>query len=592
MLRSSEDAGRAQIFKGNYCQVSPLYGKASLARVALGDTNDDLHYCAIAAQLLCTGLLSYAQSHIGAIDPFFLDTAQERIILIGTQLDPGKFIITAELYELDCLASMTHQRVFAFSSYKSESTDSVGLFHVRTTHDFLDTWGPGFYIHDEKEPEKLRALQARSGYIYRRSAARHFHWDSKTLPPRDLTRSFDVNGLMMIGASSSAAATAVTSAGLPLNNVQIAANTITNSLQNLGVNVNCACRLNEQACRNRSGPFLHRLDTYPHAWRSTERSYGMQVSPPYVAVTATQTQTLILGTTLKGVALNMGDTDLIDFLEEYWGLQISLYTNVARRVTLRELVADLLPVFVDRTDQTTWKDLEANHQPRDNLQHVHDLHEWIGGLPADHRLYLRKQIRAILKTLSHTGYYDQGKEFIVAWPRQGDSWQGFTIDCSQNTCMRVFADATDCTTFAYITPLCLTTNIIACKNPTPTQPVLQPDSRLVGTRVGSDESHPDRNFWSRMLHLSTVSASGTPSSLQLKPGDAYHIRKMDKLLVVRVVPKPSTNANDGIHLVVSDSIIADPGRVKRLLGLGKKRCIREQRLDHDSMINVVIRAHD
>ncbi|KAI9662308.1 MAG: hypothetical protein M1821_008475 [Bathelium mastoideum] len=42
-----------------------------------------LQICALVIQFLCLGLLSYTQAHIGALQPFFLDTAQRQVVLLG-----------------------------------------------------------------------------------------------------------------------------------------------------------------------------------------------------------------------------------------------------------------------------------------------------------------------------------------------------------------------------------------------------------------------------------------------------------------------------------------------------------------------------
>lgn len=49
--------------------------------------------------------------------------------------------------------------------------------------------------------------------------------------------------------------------------------------------------------------------------------------------------------TLKQAKLESADNELIPFLEDPFGVQVSLCTGVSRRVTLRKMLADLMPVF-------------------------------------------------------------------------------------------------------------------------------------------------------------------------------------------------------------------------------------------------------
>lgn len=56
------------------------------------------------------------------------------------------------------------------------------------------------------------------------------------------------------------------------------------------------------------------------------------------------------GLSVKDVALAKPDEDLIQYLHEYWGVQLSCCTGVARRVLLRSLLADLVGLFYTRPD--------------------------------------------------------------------------------------------------------------------------------------------------------------------------------------------------------------------------------------------------
>ena len=51
--------------------------------------------------------------------------------------------------------------------------------------------------------------------------------------------------------------------------------------------------------------------------------------------------------TLKQRKLESADKELVPFLDNPFSIQVSLYTGVSRRVTLRKILADLIPVFAD-----------------------------------------------------------------------------------------------------------------------------------------------------------------------------------------------------------------------------------------------------
>lgn len=63
----------------------------------------------LALQFLCVGLLSYKQAHIGAIRPFFLDTAVRELYLLGgaRARDSELPFIHTRLEELTCLSPVT-----------------------------------------------------------------------------------------------------------------------------------------------------------------------------------------------------------------------------------------------------------------------------------------------------------------------------------------------------------------------------------------------------------------------------------------------------------------------------------------------------
>jgi hypothetical protein len=84
----------------------------------------------------------------------------------------------------------------------------------------------------------------------------------------------------------------------------------------------------------------------------------------YVQVQAAGAWRKIHGKTLKQCRCEEDDKTLILlFLDDLWGVQVSFGTGIARRVPLREMVADLLPVFTkafmsSRREMCLWDELE------------------------------------------------------------------------------------------------------------------------------------------------------------------------------------------------------------------------------------------
>ena len=110
------------------------------------------------------------------------------------------------------------------------------------------------------------------------------------------------------------------------------------------VTVNEKCSIDERKCWLDSCSALEPLGTFAARWELNERQGGIQAGQ-YVVGQFNQTWCKIQGKTLKQFQLEQEDDLLLPFLESTWGLQVSFCTSVARRVPLRELVADMLPIF-------------------------------------------------------------------------------------------------------------------------------------------------------------------------------------------------------------------------------------------------------
>ena len=288
----------------------------------------DLHYCALATQFLCVAFLSYLQAHIGPIDPFFLDTTQRKITLMGSHRLPGDGIISVDLVQLTWLGEMTQQPVLAFSPGVTTNLGTRRHDVLTNVENCLDTWGPGYLIHHEADPTKTHAIVINDGVVYMLDGEiSQFHRTRGRIPECTSHTEFNLSTTMRIGAA---------------------------------FRINESCCMNEAACRESSYYALWPLATSSGFWEVQDRQAGLQ-GGKYVSGSYKQTWKKVPGTTLKQYSLQQSDWRLIQFLDQHWGLQVSFCTSVARRVCLRELVADLSKIFVNPLEHHLWQELVLNH---------------------------------------------------------------------------------------------------------------------------------------------------------------------------------------------------------------------------------------
>ena len=535
-------------------------------RVSIPKTtpNADLHYCALAAQFLCAAFLSYIQAHVGSVDPFFLDTPQRKMVLLGSQRVSGDFAINAELVELTCLAEMTRQLVLAFSSGSTSRElcleNGTSRYDVLTNaEDFLDTWGPGYFIHNKASPSKIHAIAICGGFVSLvDSKTSRFHWAKGTLAESALQAAFEPHTIMRVGAA---------------------------------VSINENCCIDEAACRESSFCALEPLGTHEVFWEAQGRQAGFQ-GGQYLAGTYSQTWKKIPGITLKERKLEQPNCRLIHFLEQNWGLQVSFCTSVARRVSLRELVTDLLPMFINPLKQDAWQELVNDH----NIIHAFtqgNLFTWLCTLSPFLRDYVLTLVRTILEQLQHTGLDRQNTTLIIAWPQDGDVERGLKIPCRAQTCWaQVIADAEDCATFAYVTPKCLETNQVKCRG---SLRAWQNTSKMLVTEMSPSRPEGQLAATNDAVTTTPVSVMTTTARAttqwELEDKKTYYIKKRDSLLQVKV-ERPSSAISDVAHLVVASSDI--PRALwKRLLVREEERRnhrIRERQAMGDYAECVIIRA--
>ena len=145
------------------------------------DVDDILHLCSLAVQFLCLGFLSYSQAHIGALQPFFLDSPQRKIYLMGSRWFKNSGYVTAELRNLTCIGRMTRGPVLAFSMVQTNSPtlseNEIEHDLLTSAEDLLNTWGPGKFIIRKDFEENPCGIEIGGGIICAAdNSGKAFHW--------------------------------------------------------------------------------------------------------------------------------------------------------------------------------------------------------------------------------------------------------------------------------------------------------------------------------------------------------------------------------------------------------------------------------
>ncbi|KAF3916445.1 hypothetical protein ABW21_db0209022 [Orbilia brochopaga] len=526
--------------------------------------DETLSILSLATQFLTIGFLSYVQGHVGPIQPFFLDTPQRKVVLTGSgdscvsrfgsetseKSDPPIQCITLGLTDLTCLGNMTRGAVLAFREHRSLadalSFDEDGKFDVlATAEDILDTWGPGnFVIQSSPTLGKFPcAIRLRDGLIYATSneANTSLHWSDAVDIHRLQPIPFHPRAILLIGSP---------------------------------VEINSTCTIDENECWQKSHCAFENLDVHKHYWEHNETQGGYQAGN-YFLVQANWTKHKIPGSTFKQEILEQDPKMLVRYLNCLCGLQVSFCTGVARRVTLRELIADLFPVFTPIwiLDDAIRDELENHHNIPEAFRTA-TVQDHLKRLPKHLHTQVLTVIWNIVSCLRHTGIDPEGKFLSAAWLRAQDDGppRCLRISCNdrKNSWVHVLADSEDCATFAYISTNCLVTPEVPCRGPSPLWHNTTP---LLETAVLQHNENPSQ-----------------PLS-QLDNKRVYFFRKMDNLLRVSVDRQA---ASSSVTLLVGQSSIP-PRFARRFYVMEKHRWIRireKQRSSEDGVEQVTVLAKD
>jgi hypothetical protein len=325
--------------------------------------------------------------------------------------------------------------------------------------------------------------------------------------------------------------------------------------------VNSNCAIDEKESFRSSAPAFEKLGVQDHVWLHDESQIGVS-GGQYVLAQYNRTNHRRGGTTLKNSILDDVRNQLYlarDVLNDISGVQVSFCTGVARRVPLRVLMADLMPIIAEITphDQAMWNQLNDQEQAIQALRSC-DLPAWFQALSSHQANFIDQLVGKVLLMLEPTGVNEGGDELTLAWVYQRPPYRCFKMatNSKQNSWMRVLTDSSDCATFAYIITSCLETNNINCRGPSPCWHSTAPLLEIAVLRHNLQPSIP----LGPLEHKKT-----------------YFFKKMDSLLQVAVERQPGSSA---VSLYVSPSSIPAKFR-QRLYNMERMRSqvsrIRERR---------------
>ncbi|KAI0385257.1 hypothetical protein F5Y04DRAFT_208926 [Hypomontagnella monticulosa] len=303
---------------------------------AEGSTKACLHICALATQFLCVGLVSYAQAHVGPIQPFFLDTKLNTIHLLGISDYPPSGI-SVGLVGLACMGGMIRDQAIIFELLTIDVNETERerreYFISSNIGDLIDTWGPGELIVDRDSATRVLAIRLGGGVIWCPDSEESiFHWSQDLHPLLPELVSISNNTLLVIGSP---------------------------------VTYNQHCRHRKEQFQESSTCHFQQLGTSKPHWAPSEIQFGLQ-GGQYAVFQGNVTWQKVPGRTLKQSRLEQSDDMLVSFLDDLWGLQVSYCTGIARRVPIRQVVADAIDSFLSVYNGTqeeidTWMELRKLH---------------------------------------------------------------------------------------------------------------------------------------------------------------------------------------------------------------------------------------
>ncbi|KAK4892290.1 hypothetical protein LTR27_009124 [Elasticomyces elasticus] len=407
-----------------------------------------IHRCALAVQFLTVGLVSYCQAHVGGLEMFFLEEKLSSIRLAGAMSfsqkgDHGQYPGTSihfRTQRLTCLDGMLGTPVMVFSRPDLRASMPECLDVLATAEGLLGTWGPGgMVINGNKGGKCLTMLTLRGGKVCSSGQGR-FHWSLGNAPASEADMvTFSTDELLLIGAA---------------------------------VEVNPVCRCTEQECLAKCQSHYLPLGTVAVHMRQQAMEFGVQAGQ-YGIITFNTVLEKIPGVSLKEVVLDrlQKGQDYLSFLASSYGLQVSFCSGVARRVRMRDLLAEMLPVYFQRNlvPIRSWPRLQDHYHITEVLARG-DIRDCLRLMYADDPVCFQdfwSLAFGLTRLLKETGLDLSNDTFTVAIiPSAADEpLRRVSFDAGRfHYWTRALRDTDTCATIAYFTLSCLQVGGRGCRS--------------------------------------------------------------------------------------------------------------------------------
>ncbi|KAK3626799.1 hypothetical protein LTR56_019617 [Elasticomyces elasticus] len=403
------------------------------------------HRCALAVQFLTIGLVSYCQAHVAGLEMFFLEQKLTSVQLGGVSRPShhgqSPKTIHLSMQRLTCLDGMLGSPVMVFTRSDRLASLSERLDVKASAEALLDTWGPGGMVMEDQGDYKVVAMSTlRGGNIYSTDGRYLLHWSSNEQEGVNTIESgFDPRRKYLIGAV---------------------------------VEVNPACSCTEQECLAKGQSHYLPLGTMPSHMRQHGIEYGL-AGGQYAMITLNNVLEKVPGVSLKEVVLDrlQRGQDYLNFLTSSYGLQVSFCSGLARRVRMRDLLAELLPTFVQRNAVPirSWTKLKDHYHITDLLARG-DIRDVLQLMYIDDPICYQDfwlLTLGLTRSLKETGLNLSKNTFDVAIiPSTGEEpLRRISFDAGRDHYWtRALRDTETCATFAYFTLSCLQVGGLGCRS--------------------------------------------------------------------------------------------------------------------------------
>lgn len=335
---------------------------------------------AIAVQMICIGFLSFSQAHIGDLRPFFLEISLSKVSLggIGGQLSQD-LNLSLSPTNLSCIGDMLGCSVLAFMAGRTSTIDKIYDFQT-SAKALSDLWGPIELKQDYlATTSTVTGIKIGGGVISKVSQdSSMFHWSPETseiLLPRF---SFETSDIIIIGSL-------------------------------YGTNQECPAVPNQHSTvpRKNIHKEIRELGTWPETFDLQQIQAGFQTGQFF---NPTFNTTWIKRDCRSRKKKGLEDVTL-DFLEQPWGLLVSVCTGVAHQVPLREAVAEVMtPMMAAWMEKPVeWPALSSNGSGILSEMKKSTFRSWVASLSSEEQHAVSHCVRYVLRKLCWTGVNDKGK---------------------------------------------------------------------------------------------------------------------------------------------------------------------------------------